>query len=311
MKKLISSCSFLFMLFLVVLGCTENKPLATEPTKEAHLKVIAYTEPESFIHPVKEEEPERITEQVALQNTPLANSKKIASFRFRKYAHVTKLYQRLSKPVTDLCVANKVPPAAILAILSLESGWGQGYIGLITGNFMSLNATGNRAELPALYLPKHIKSGKVLFDTTNLSQYAKHEIKWEQRPPCLKQDYRPVNIAGTTNQLTYFSKRPNELTKANLANVKDFVSRFISTRSRISAYREARQLLTDEIAKHGISILFNKAFNERFIKTIGGRPNSFNFRETWPKKVIKIMHNVGAIELTKELYEKKSFVDSW
>ena len=244
--------------------------------------------------------------------SPLVSSSKVAVYRHRKYSHVTKLYQRLYKPVVEMCMRYEVPPAAIMSIISLESGWGRGYVGQITGNFMSLNATKSSVALPALYLPKHLPTGKILYDIEKANKYPAKDIRWEKRPSSLKKDYRPKGLAGTKENLTYFDQNPKALTEANLRNVKDFVSRFISKNSKIKAYREARELLDNAIAKSGNTVLFDVQLNEQFIKTIGGRPNSFNYRTTWPSKALSIMYGVGAVELSHQLYiENKAFAEVW
>ena len=49
-----------------------------------------------------------------------------------------------------------------------------------------------------------------------------------------------------------------------------------------------------------------------FINDIGGRPNTFNFRKTWPKKVTYIIKNAGLIPLTKAIYtDKLTFEKAW
>lgn len=240
------------------------------------------------------------------------NTATLNSYKYRKYNHVKQFYQRLAKPVTSLCIKHKVPPATVLSILALESGWGKGYIGKITGNFMSLNATSRDFELPALRIPKNKITKKVILSKYVLKQTPDSLIVWENRPASLKKDYRPKNIAGSKSNLDYFINNPNELTKANLKNVEDFVTRFISHTSRIKAYNEARTLLDEQIAKHGMEILFDDELNKKFINTIGGRPNSYNFRETWPKKVMSIYRNTGVNQLSKDLYiHKKTFEASW
>ncbi|MGY6649163.1 hypothetical protein [Wenyingzhuangia sp. IMCC45574] len=251
--------------------------------------------------------PKVVPKPIALK--PVKNSSK---FKYRKYSHVTRFYKRLAKPVTDLCMQHKVPPAAVLSILSLESGWGKGYIGNITGNFLSLNATSKDFELPALTMPKDIISGKTILDSRVLANTPKENIIWEDRPPSLKKDYRPDSIAGTKENLDYFLFHPKELTKANLKNVRDFVKRFISKNSSIKAYREARILLDKAIEEKGIEVLFTDELNKNFLFTIGGRPHSYNFRPTWPKKVMSIYRNVGVNDLCKELYlDKKTFEAVW
>jgi len=242
------------------------------------------------------------------------NYKITKTYKYRKYEHVKKMYQRLAEPVTKLCVQHKIPPAAILSIISLESGWGNGYIGQITGNFMSLNASSKRndPQLPALRMPQNKKTGKVIIKTSILITTPKENILWKNRPSSLKKDYRPKEIAETKENLDYFLLHPKELTKANLENVKDFATKFIAYTSGIRAYRQAREMLDLEIEKHGISILFDEELNRKFIYAIGGRPSSFNTRAVWPKKVINILKNVGAVELTKDLYLNKiPFHKSW
>ena len=122
---------------------------------------------------------------------------------------------------------------------------------------------------------------------------------------------RPAPYTGTSTNLAYFRKHPKQLTQANLKNAEDFVKRFISSKSKIAAYREARAFLDAAIAKKGIVILFDQDLNKKFINTIGGRPNSYNFRETWPKKVISILEGVGAVSLSEKLYNNTSFEVAW
>lgn len=236
------------------------------------------------------------------------------TFKYRKYGHVKKLYKRLANPVTELCIKHKIPPAAVLSIISLESGWGNGYIGKITGNFMSLNASRKRndIQLPALRMPKNKKTGKIIIRQSILNKMSKEAIIWQNRPSSLKKDYRPNGIAGTKENLDYFLINADKLTEANLENIEDFATKFIAYTSGIRAYRQAREMLDLEIEKHGIDILFDPELNRKFIYTIGGRPSSFNNRATWPKKVINILRHVGANQLTKDLYiNHKSFEQAW
>lgn len=233
------------------------------------------------------------------------------NYKLRKYAHVKKFYQGMSKKVTKVCLDNNIPPAALLAIAGLESGWDSGYIGQITGNILSLGKRKSDKELPALRLPKLKKNNKILFDSLEIIKYSEKELKWENRPKSLKKDYRPESIAGTKYQLAYFKHNPIEKAKAHAANIKDFVTTFISRKSKIKAYRETRKKMDDLVAKHGKSILLEEQTAIDFINGIGGKLNSYNFRKTWPKKVIFIVKNVGLIALTKQLNEGISFDESW
>lgn len=233
------------------------------------------------------------------------------NYKLRKYAHVKSFYKGISKKATELCLKNNIPPAALLAITGLESGWDSGYIGQITGNILSLGLRKGDIELPALRLPRLIKNKKILFDSLQIIKYSEEELKWENRPESLKKDYRPKSIAGTKYQLGYFKHHPKEKIKAQLANINDFVTVFIGRKSRIKAYRNARKKMDSLVAKHGKEILLKEQTAIDFINEIGGKPNSYNFRKTWPKKVIYIIKKVGLSELTRDLHQGKNFEKSW
>ena len=232
-------------------------------------------------------------------------------YKLRKYEHVKTFYKSISKKATKLCLDNNIPPAALLAITGLESGWDSGYIGQITGNILSLGLRKGDVELPALRLPRLIKTKKILFDSLQILKYSESELKWENRPESLKKDYRPKPIAGTTYQLAYFKYHPKEKAAAQIANINDFVTVFIGRKSRIKAYRTAREKMDNLVAKHGKEILLNEQTAIDFVNEIGGRPNTYNFRETWPKKVIYIIKNAGLPELTSDLHQGITFEKSW
>ena len=239
-----------------------------------------------------------------------ANSQQL-KYKLRKYEHVKTFYKGISKEATELCLQNNIPPAALLAITGLESGWDSGYIGQITGNILSLGTRRGDTELPALRLPRLIKSKKILFDSLEILKYSNKELKWENRPESLKKDYRPKPIAGTTFQLAYFKYHPKEKAAAQISNIKDFVTVFIGRKSRIKAYRTARKKMDDLVAKHGKEILLEEQTAIDFVNEIGGKINSYNFRKTWPKKVIYIIKNAGLSELTSKLHKEIEFNKSW
>lgn len=243
--------------------------------------------------------------------TSCISQKKTHKYSLRKHEHVKTFYSGISKKATKLCLDNNIPPAALLAITGLESGWNQGYIGRITGNILSLGTRRGDTELPALRLPRLIKTKETLFDSLEIMKHSKSDLKWEDRPPSLKKDYRPRGIAGTKYKLAYFKHHPKEKTKAHVANIKDFVTVFIGRESRIKAYRETRKKMDDLVAKHGKSILLEQQTAIDFIYGIGGKPNSYNYRETWPKKVIYIIKNAGLTALTKDLNKGIPFDKSW
>lgn len=242
-----------------------------------------------------------------------SSNKKTKTYRFRKYNHVKKFYERLSVNATKICMEENIPPAALLAIAGLESGWNNGYIGKITGNILSLGASSRRgdAELPALRLPRVIKTKKILFDDKNIAKYKKSELRYENRPASLKKDYRPAPYAGTKNNLEYLENNPDAKAAAQAQNMKDFVTVFISRTSRIRAYRTSRAHMDALVKKHGKSILLEDKTAMAFIHGIGGKNNSYNFRKEWPIKVISIIRSAGLCPLTKDLYDGKTFDESW
>lgn len=258
-----------------------------------------------------DEKPAKGSEET-LPEVNTINSSNTHNYRLRKYENVTEFYSRIAKKATNICMENNVPPAAILAIAGLESGWNQGYVGRITGNILSLGTRKGDIELPALRLPRLKSSGKILFDSLVIIKYRKDELTWEDRPPSLKKDYRPNQYAGTKYNLAYFKYHPNEKAEAHLQNLNDFVTLFISRKSSIKAYRNARKLMDDMVAAHGKEILLKESTAIRFVNEIGGKPNSFNFRETWPVKVTTIIKKAGLADLTTELYNSNNkFADVW
>lgn len=233
-------------------------------------------------------------------------------YKLRKYANVKAFYKRIAEPSIELCMDNNVPPAAILAIAGLESGWNKGYIGRITGNILSLGNRRGDKELPALLLPKVKSTGEILIDSLEIIKYHPDDLAWESRPPSLKKDYRPEPWAGTKYNLAYFKYHPKAKAKAQIKNIDDFVTIFISRKSRISVYRKARHIMDSLVDQNGKEILLKEETAILFINQIGGRPNSFNFRKTWPKKVTYIIKNAGLAELTNQIHKTNiEFDELW
>lgn len=232
-------------------------------------------------------------------------------YSLRKYPHVKAFYKGIAEKATEICLEHNIPPASLLAIAGLESGWDSGYIGQITGNILSLGTRRGDIELPALNLPTRLKTNEILYDSLEIIAYAKNELKWKNRPKSLKKDYRPKPWAGTTYRLAYFKHHPKEKAKANLANIRDFVTVFIGRESRIKAYRVARKKMDSLVSIHGKEVLLKEQTAIDFTHEIGGKLNSYNYRKTWPKKVISILKNAGLTQLTKALNEDLPFEKSW
>jgi len=233
-------------------------------------------------------------------------------FSFRKYGHVKEFYSEITLDAIDLAKKYKLPPAAILAIAGLESGYGSGYVAQITGNILSLGAYKRDKELPRLYLPYSKSKKKVLFDAKVISKQEKSDLVFKKRPPSLKRDYRPEVYAGTDKNLELLKYNDKLRREARRACFDDFASRWIVKSSKVKVYRDIRIWLDAIVAKHGVKILFTKETNKEFINKIGGRDNSFNYRESWPKKVNLIMSRTGLVKLTNDIHFRGiSFKDAW
>ena len=220
-------------------------------------------------------------------------------------------YRPLVAEVAKLSIKYRVPPAAVLAIASVESGYGRGYVARITGNILSLGASKSEAQLPSLYLPMVKKTKKVIYLKRNIAKYDADELIYKQRPKSLKKDYRPIGIKGTTKHLDYFDNHPKSRQKANLECIKDFAKNWISMQNRYNPFKKARIMLDNNIKQFGINYLFTKQASIDFINMIGGKPNSFNYRPSWPKKVIQVLENTGLIEIFKKGRTKQEKVKTY
>lgn len=235
-----------------------------------------------------------------------------SEFKYRKYQHVKIFYKELSVNAIKIAQKYHIPPAALLAISGLESGYGRGYVCQITGNVLSLGAYKSDKELPSLYLPWCDSQEAVLFDKKDIKKCPKNELHFKQRPKSLKRDYRPNTYAGSSNNLTFFKYNAKAKHNANYRCLEDFASRWINKNSNIKAFKEARMWLDLLIKKEGKEVLYRRETNVQFINKIGGIKNSFNYRATWPKKVLYIMDAVGLVPLVKQMsLENLSFAEAW
>jgi len=235
-----------------------------------------------------------------------------SDFNFRKYNHVKEFYKNNCIDAMEIAREYKLPPAAILAIAGLESGYGSGYVAQITGNVLSLGAFKGDKELPRLYLPYSQSKKKVIFDPNEIKQHSEDDLSWKKRPKSLKRDYRPAPYAGTTKKLELLHYDKELKNSAIKACYSDFATRWIIDSSKVKVFKEARIWLDDLVAKHGIDILFTKEVNMEFISKIGGHPHSFNYRETWPKKAKLIMRKTGLVKLTNDIqFKAMNFDTAW
>ena len=257
------------------------KRLIDTPTKLAFVWVgifailtfYAGCERKEFLHPPKKQEAPKVLEQ-PYEEEPQNVERE--DFPYRKYTHIKNFYAPIMKETIELCLKYDVPPAAVLAIAGVESGYGRGYVSKITGNILSLGAKQDEKELPSLYLPTLIKTKKILYDEKKIEKYKRTELIWKRRPKSLKKDYRPLSIAGTTKELAYFDYNKDEKVKAQLRCVEDFVKNWISAKKPFLPCKEASRLLMEAVEKDGKEALVSVELNEKFIDTIGGRQKSYN-----------------------------------
>lgn len=243
-------------------------------------------------------------------NSKIIKSAHAQKYSLRRFQNVSHFYAKIAKKATTVCMENNIPPAAILAMAGLESGWNQGYVGKITGNILSLGSRRGDYELPALRLPTLNLNGEILYDSLEIIKYSNDELDWIDRPSSLKKDYRPLPYAGSKYNLAYFKYDTEKEAQAHIQNITDFVTLFISRDSKIPIYRNTRKLMDEMVAESGNEILLDSTTANLFINEIGGKPYSFNFRESWPIKVKSIIKNAGLAELTKELYKSETDFDS-
>ncbi len=235
-----------------------------------------------------------------------------SDYHLRKYQNVKAFYQSIAKDVITLSIKHHTPPAAVLAIAGLESGYGSGYVAQITGNILSLGAGKNEKELPSLNLPycKNDKRKITLFDPNEQKECK--ELIWKKRPKSLKKDYRPTTIAGSTKQLEYFKYNTQDYKDAKMQNIKDFLTKWINKNHKYKPFKQSKLWLERQVAEKGSNTLFELDTNLEFIKKIGGQKNSFNYRKSWVKKVAYILKNTGLNDLSKKIYfQNIDFEKAW
>jgi len=234
-----------------------------------------------------------------------------SEYRYRKYSHVKEFIKPLAQKSIEMGQIYNVPPAAILAIASVESGYGRGYVASISGNILSLGANKGEKMLPPLYLPNIKEPYKIIYNPSEIAKYKNSELRYKKRAKSLKKDYRPLPYAGTSENLEYFDENQKAKVKANMSCIEDFCTVWISESYRYEPFKKARIDLNKRVANDGKNSLFLQATSKELINNIGGKPHSFNYRETWPKKVMAVMKNIGLVELIKDMKSGKNFEEAW
>jgi len=230
---------------------------------------------------------------------------------YRKYEHVKAFIKPLAWKSIEVSMQNDVPPAAMLAIACVESGYGKSYTARISANIMNLASSKGEKRLPRLYLPHVKKTYKILYNPKEIANYDDKELRYKKRPKSRKKDYRPSRYAGTKEVIDYFDQNPNIRVDANMRNMEDFAKVWISESHRYEAFRKARKDLDKKVDEQGKNVLFEKEISVEFIHNIGGKKNSFSLRQSWPRTVVEVMEKVGLVELIQEMKNGESFEDAW
>ncbi|MDD3050385.1 MAG: glucosaminidase domain-containing protein [Candidatus Cloacimonetes bacterium] len=233
-------------------------------------------------------------------------------FSLRKHKHVKRFFFEIAPLAIQVGMEHNTPPAVLMAIAGLESGYGKGYVAQITGNVLSLGANKSDTQLPALFLPRKKNTSEIIFDSLLIKSEKPENLEWRQWPKSRKKDYRPEPYSGTSNNLAYFKYNPRERIKAYRRNLLDFTTVWLSYDYKIESFRKAREYIDKKIEDEGKDILLDKSFCLEFVDLISGRKGTFNHYKSWPVKVKYIIDKAGLVELTHDIYYgKKNFETAW
>jgi len=232
----------------------------------------------------------------ALRLTPwdhLVQDMRSSGYSGWKYPQVQLFFEHFTPIVLQEALLNGIPPAAVLAIAALESGYDTGYVANVSGNILSLNARQKDPMLPPLHVPVQGKS--VIVDQQKLKALLASgtPVDYEVRPPSLKKDYRPAPYAGTTAHLDYFQIHPEEKYNAWSENVQDLVYGRLSPDSRIPAYVETRQFCDQIKESRSLNQLLASSSAIQFLAKIGGKPLSYNVRPSWRIRTQEVVTRLG------------------
>lgn len=199
--------------------------------------------------------------------------------------------------IYEQCKGTGFSPTALIAIACLESGYGQGYVARITGNILSLNAKPNEVQLPPLSL-LYSENNPIIDNSILKNKLIRgHKLIPKNRPPSLKKDYRPQDLAGQMFGLDYLLHQPDEKFIAWKNNIHDFLHGRIRE-SNNPYYKEADKLsrqwyekIKDDSPGH-IRLWISNDNAKKFISIIGGKKNSFNPNPDWVVKLNSLVDNL-------------------
>jgi len=118
---------------------------------------------------------------------------------------------------------------------------------------------------------------------------------------------QPVTEILTEEEVIFIKQQLNvklEMIKISLVQQNDALYK--------TNIADAKQWLNSMLKSTSTSILYAKNTNTNFINKIGGVPNSFNYRKSWPKKVLFIMQRTGLVKLVVNIEKNNlSFDEAW
>ncbi|MEA1973708.1 MAG: hypothetical protein U9N34_10530, partial [Candidatus Cloacimonadota bacterium] len=104
----------------------------------------------------------------------------------------------------------------------------------------------------------------------------------------------------------------NARKQAQRKNIEDFMTKWLNKDYKFKVFSDAREYLNKMVEKNGKEILFDKNLSEQLIEMLGGKPGSFNFRKSWPKKAKWIMNNAELLKLSRSIYyDNLAFENAW
>ncbi|MBN2143699.1 MAG: glucosaminidase domain-containing protein, partial [Candidatus Aureabacteria bacterium] len=234
---------------------------------------------------------------------------RISGFKKWNDSSITTFIRDLTPIVMRESLKTGAPPAAILSIACLESGFGAGYIAGISGNILSLNAKQNETMLPPLTV--YVYKNKIIFNKIKLKEVLSvgKPLEIQLRPASLKKDYRMEGFGGGTTHLDYFIHHPQQRYLAWEKNIQDLLYDRLNPKSKNIPYLESYRFCQELKNSGRLDALLADSSAIKFLYLIGGRPLSFNPREEWRTKTEKLVVTFGFNQFLK-LY-LNTFKDSY
>lgn len=232
----------------------------------------------------------------------------------RKIPKIAFFYKHIAVDLIKASVRANIPPAAVLAIVGLESKYGENYISKITGNITGAVALERENMMPPVKLPSLRYGYQAFLNKKKVAKHRPSDIRWVQYPPSYLIDYRPIPLRGTELKLDYFEYRPLLKKHAQIQSVVDFGALIISNKSEFDAIKEARQWLDELVAQEGKQVIFESQVAYAFIDKISGRgKNTYpKYNKAWGAKVKRLIESTGFVPFVRDLHHKRyTFEEAW